>query len=76
MKTYYKTDKNGMRWQIWKQITHGTEQWAVLPIGHDSESKFADAAPTKSEALSLIEHMANSQEEERAKWEKNGLELS
>jgi hypothetical protein len=75
MKTYYKTDKNGMRWQIWKQNNGGQNLWAVLPVGHDSSSIFADAAPTKEEALSLIEQMSNANKEEREKWSKHGLEL-
>ena len=75
MKTYYKTDKNGMRWQIWKQKASGADQWAVLPIGHDSSSKFADAAPSKGEALDLIKTMANATKEEREQWNNHGLEI-
>lgn len=71
MRTFYKTDKNNKRWMIWRQKSSGTDQWAVLPVGDNSESIFADAAPSKEEAMSLIAHMSEADEKEIAKWRKS-----
>jgi len=68
MRTFYKTDKNNKRWMIWHQKSSGNDQWAVLPVGDNSESIFADAAPSKEEAMSLIAHMSEADEKEIAKW--------
>ena len=58
---------NGKKWKVWKQHESGANKGAVDALD-DLEGIYADAAPTKLEALELIEHMAYADNKEKEKW--------